>query len=308
MRGATIIGTGIALPDKVITNDDLAARMDTSDDWIVTRTGIKERRVGGTTTGLAVEAARNAIADAGCDPSSIEMVLLATTSPDRSCPASAVGVTLELGLTCGALDLNAACAGWVYGLVIAEGLAAQGINRILLIGAETVSRLTDWDDRGTAILFADGAGAAVLDAVDGPGQLLAFDLCSDGEAEKYLYAEVGGTFVMNGKEVFRNAVSLTTESSIRSLEKAGVTADGVDLVVAHQANIRIIDACAKRLDIPMDKWVTIIDWTGNTSAASVPLALHQARLDGRVEPGSTILLAGFGAGMTVATAVIRWAG
>ncbi len=308
MRGAVITGTGHALPDKVVTNDDLATRIDTTDEWIRSRTGISERRVGGTTTGLAAQAARVALDDAGIDGDRIDLVVLATTTPDRAVPGSAPGVALELGLDCGAMDLNAACSGWVYGLVTAHGLIGAGLDRILVIGAETLSRITDWDDRTTAILFADAAGAAVLEATDGPGQLLGFDLAADGNAERYLFAETGGYLEMVGKEVFRNAVALMADSAERSMAQAGLGPDDIHVVVPHQANARIIDASCRRLGIPADKAVVTLGHTGNTSAASVPLALDVACRDGRVSDGDVVLLVGFGAGMTAASAVVRWGG
>jgi 3-oxoacyl-[acyl-carrier-protein] synthase III len=309
MRGAIITGTGHALPDKIVTNDDLAAVMDTTDEWIIARTGIKERRIGGTTTGLAVEAARKALADAGTDPGDVDMVILATTTPDRAVPASSAGVAFELGVKGGAMDVNAACSGWVYGLVAAHGLIDAGLDTIIVIGSETLSRITDWDDRTTAILFADGAGAVVLRATgDERTQLLGFDLIADGSAEKYLFAECGGYLEMVGKEVFRNAVALMADSAQRSMAKAGVSADDIDLVIPHQANVRIIDASCRRLGIPYEKAVVTLPFTGNTSAATVPTALDIARSEGRVDDGNLILLVGFGAGMTAASAVIRWGG
>ncbi|OWY63215.1 3-oxoacyl-ACP synthase, partial [cyanobacterium TDX16] len=211
-RGIRITGWGTALPDKVVTNTDLEGWLDTSDEWIVERTGIRERRVGGTTAGLAVEAGRRALASAGVEPSDVDLLVLCTTSPDQQVPATSAAVQAELGIPGGAFDLNAACSGFVYGLVASAGLAAVGARRILLIGAETLSRLTDWDDRGTAILFADGAGAVVLEVVDGPGDLLGWDLGADGASRHILYADIGSTFRMDGAEVFRQAVRAMVSS------------------------------------------------------------------------------------------------
>ncbi len=306
LRGARITGWGTALPDKTVTNVDLAATMDTTDDWITERTGIRERRVGGTTCGLAVEAGRAAIASAGVDPAEIDLLILATTTPDQTVPATASSVQHELGVHCGAFDVNAACSGFVYGLVAAHGFIGAGANKVLVIGAETLSRITDWEDRGTAILFADGAGAVVLEAADGPGALLGWDLASDGAARSLLYADVGGYLKMDGREVFRRAVRVMVESGEASMAQAGVTIDDIAVVVPHQANIRIIEAAATRLGVSMDKVAVVLQRTGNTSSASIPLALVDAVEQGRVRDGDLLLLVGFGAGMTSASAVIRW--
>ncbi len=308
VRGSRITGTGGRLPDKIVTNDDLAARMDTDDEWIRTRTGIEERRIGGSTTEHAVEASRHALERAGVDAADLDLVILATTTPDRTVPATSPGVALALGARCGAVDLNAACSGWVYGLVMANGLIASGMDRILVAGAETLSRIVDWEDRTTAILFADGGGATVVEATDGPGDLLGWDLAADGSTEKHLYAETGSYIEMNGKEVFRHAVTLMTDSAVRALEQAGLTADDVDLVIPHQANVRIIDACCKRLGIPTEKAVVTLPFMGNTSAASVPFTLDHAIAQGRLSDGDVVLFSGFGAGMTAASAVMRWSG
>ena len=306
LRGARIVGWGTALPDKTVTNEDLSATMDTSDEWITERTGIKERRIGGTTCGLATEAGRAALKSAGVDPSEIDLVILATTTPDKTVPATASSVQHELGVQCGAFDLNAACSGFVYGLVAAHGFIGAGANKVLVIGAETLSRIVDWEDRGTAILFADGAGAVVLEAVEGRGQLLGWDLSSDGALESLLYADVGGYMKMDGREVFRRAVRVMVDSAQKSLTQAGVTVDDLALVGPHQANIRIIEAAATRLGVSMDRFATVLHRTGNTSSASIPLALVDAIDAGRVHDGDLLLLVGFGAGMTSASAVIRW--
>jgi 3-oxoacyl-[acyl-carrier-protein] synthase-3 len=309
IRGAVITGWGTALPPKVLTNHDLEEMFDTNDEWIVERTGIRERHVGGTTTDLSVEAGRKAIEMSGVDPSEIDTLILATTTPDRCVPASAPGIAAELGLRCGAFDLNAACSGFTYGLVMAHGLIAMGSRKILLIGTDTLARITDWTDRNTAILFADGSGAVVLEATDdGRGQLLGWDLDADGTAERFLYSDIGGYIQMEGKEVFRRAVRIMVDSATKSMNAAGVTADQLALVVPHQANLRIIQASCERLGIPMDKAAVVLDRTGNTSSASIPLAFADALDAGRVQPGDLVLLVGFGAGMTAASAVIRWGG
>jgi 3-oxoacyl-[acyl-carrier-protein] synthase III len=306
MRGATIRSWGTALPEKVVTNHDLEATLDTSDEWIVERTGIRERRIGGTTAGLAIDAGREALERAGWDPSSVDLVILATTSPDQQVPASSATVQDELGLSCGAFDLNAACSGFVYALVAAHGFIDAGMSRILVIGAETLHRIVDWDDRGTAILFADGAGAVTVEAVDGPGELLGWDLGSDGSARHLLDADIGGFLHMEGREVFRRAVRVMVDSGRASLSRAGISVDDLALVVPHQANIRIIESALDKLGIPMDKAAVVLDRTGNTSSASIPLALADAADQGRLAPGDLILLVGFGAGMSWASAVIRW--
>jgi 3-oxoacyl-[acyl-carrier-protein] synthase III len=306
VRGAAITGWGTALPDRIVTNHELELTLDTNDAWITERTGIRERRVGGTTAALSVEAGRQAIERAGLRPGAIDALVLATTTPDRAVPGTSATVQHALGLSCGAYDLNAACSGWVYGLVNAHGLIALGAEKVLVIGTDTLARITDWTDRNTAILFADGAGAAVLEAVDGHGQLLGWDLAADGSAEEALYAEVGGTLQMEGREVFRRAVRIMVDSATRSMAAAGVTADDLALVVPHQANIRIISASCERLGIGLDRASIVLDRTGNTSAASIPLALADALDRGRVCQGDLVLFVGFGAGMTAASAVVRW--
>jgi 3-oxoacyl-[acyl-carrier-protein] synthase-3 len=243
---------------------------------------------------------------AGVDPLDIDALVLSTTTPDRTVPATSATVQNALGLKCGAFDVNAACSGFVYATVVAHGLIAMGARKVLLIGTDTLSRITDWDDRNTAVLFADGSGAAILEATEGPGQLLGWDIDSDGSAEELLYCEIGGTIHMDGKEVFRRAVRIMVDSARKSMEIAGVTADDLALVVPHQANIRIISAACDRLGVPMDRAAVCIHETGNTSSASIPLALFDAADQGRLAPGDLVLLVGFGAGMTAASAIIRW--
>lgn len=306
VRGAVITGWGTALPERVVTNLELEQTLDTNDEWIVERTGIRERHVGGSTADLSSESGRAAIEMAGLQPEQIDALVLATTTPDRAVPATSATVQHRLGLSCGAFDINAACSGWVYGLVTAHGLIAMGAEKVLLIGTDTLSRITDWDDRNTAILFADGSGATVLEAVDGPGQLLGWDLDADGSAEEALYAEVGAKLQMEGREVFRRAVRIMVDSATKSMKHAGVTADDIALVVPHQANIRIISAACERLGIGLDRTSVVLDRTGNTSSASVPLALADALDHERVADGDLVLFVGFGAGMTAASAVIRW--
>lgn len=306
VRGAIITGWGIALPDEIVTNVDLESKMDTNDAWIRERTGIHQRHVGGTTAGLSTEAGRKAIEMSGVDPSEIDALILATTTPDRAVPATASTVQHALGLSCGANDLNAACSGWVYALVNAHGLIAMGARKVLVIGTDTLDRITDYTDRNTGILFGNGSGAALIEAVEGPGQLMSWDLDSVGEAESALFAEVGGYLEMEGKEVFRRAVRLMADSATEAMSAAGVTADDIALVIPHQANIRIISASLERLGIPLEKASIVLDRTGNTSAASVPLALAEALDESRVSDGDLILFVGFGAGMSAASAVVRW--
>lgn len=306
MTGIRISGWGISLPDKIVTNEDLAVTLDTSDAWIVERTGIRERRFGGTTSGLATEAGRAALESSGLKASDIDHLVLATTTPDGIIPATAPAVQNALGIRGGAFDLNAACSGFVYGLVTVAGLIAAGSGPILLIGSETLSRFTDLDDRSVAILVGDGAGAVVVEPVEGPGGLVSWNLNSDGSLRHLLNCEHGSTLFMNGKEVFRNAVRVVVESAERAMADAGLSADEVSLLVPHQANLRIIHAACQRLGIPEERTVIVIDRYGNTSAASIPLALHDALTTGRVHDGDHLLLTGFGGGMTWASAVLRW--
>jgi len=306
MRGIAVKGWGIAVPDKVVTNDDLSARLDTSDQWIVERTGIRERRVGGTTSGLSIESGQRALASARLEPSDIDVVLLATTTPDATVPATSATVQDGLGIVGGAFDLNAACSGFVYGLVVANGLIAGGSGRVLLIGTDCLSRITDWEDRKIAVLVGDGSGAMVLEPVDGPGNLLSWNLNADGSLRHLLKCDHGGYLYMDGQEIFRKAVRVVVESAERALADAGMTAADVDLLVPHQANLRIIQASCQRLGIPEEKAAIVIDRYGNTSSASIPLALDDALANGRVAAGDRLLLAGFGGGMTWASAVLRW--
>ncbi|MDP9073630.1 MAG: ketoacyl-ACP synthase III [Actinomycetota bacterium] len=326
-RGSAITGWATALPETVVTNADLCRVLDTSDQWIVDRTGIRERRVAfgpfapkpadpkfwitppggmGTTATLAYEAGQRALESAGLQPRDIDLVILCTTTPDQTLPATASAVQAALGMRCAAFDLNAACAGFVYGLVTASSFITNGIDRVLLIGAETLSRIVDWRDRETAVLFGDGAGAVVIEAVPGESSLLGWDVGVDGALQPILYADLGGYMKMVGKEVFRRAVRATVESSQAAMERAKVTADDIALFVPHQANSRIIEAACTRLEIPLDRAAVMVDRTGNTSSASIPLALAESIADGRVNDGDIILMSGFGAGMTWASAVWRW--
>lgn len=305
-RSARITGWGSALPEKIITNADLESTLETSDAWITERSGIRERRVGGTTSGLAIEAGRKAMDRAGIDPESVDLLVLCTTTPDQQVPATASTVQHELGLRCGAFDLNAACSGFVYGVVVGHNMVLGGHERVLLIGAETLSRITDWDDRSTAILFGDGAAAVVLEAHEGQPALLGWDIGSDGSLRQILDADIGGYIRMAGREVFKRAVRVMIDSAERSMAAAGVSASEIALAVPHQANIRIIESANAKLGIPMDRTALVLDRTGNTSSASIPLALADAADSGRLSAGDLVLLVGFGAGMTWASAVLRW--
>jgi 3-oxoacyl-[acyl-carrier-protein] synthase-3 len=306
--GLKITGVGSALPDKVVTNTDLMAWMDTTDAWIRERTGIAERRIGGSTSGLAIQAAQRAMSNAAVQATDIDQLLLATTTPDHICPGTAPTVANELGLDCGALDIQAACSGWVYGLVLANGLLLQGSKRVLLIGAETLDRIIDYHDRGTGILFGNGAGAAVVERDDsGRGQLLGWDLGANGSLTSILYANHGETLNMDGREVFRQAVMVLQRTAVATMERAGVTAADVNVVIPHQANLRIVEAAWKKLGFSMDQTVMVLERTGNTSAASIPLALDHALASERIADGDLVLFLGFGAGMTWASALVRWA-
>jgi 3-oxoacyl-[acyl-carrier-protein] synthase-3 len=306
-----------------VTNADIGTLFETSHEWIVERSGIHTRRAAtgpfvpegppvhleaglGTTARLAVDAGRVAMQRAGVDPADIGLLLLCTTTPDQLIPASSAAASAALGIGGGAMDLNAACAGFTYGLVTAAGFIGAGMERVLLIGAETLTRATNWDDRSNAFLFGDGAGAVVMEAVPGEGSLLGWDLGVDGALVPLLYANHGSGMVMRGQEVFRKAVRVTVDSARASLERAKVSIDDIALFVPHQANIRIMDAAASRLGLPAERVASVIDRTGNTSSASIPLALVDAIEDGRLRDGDLVLLAGFGAGMTWASAVWRW--
>jgi 3-oxoacyl-[acyl-carrier-protein] synthase-3 len=323
-RGCAITGWGSALPDTIVTNQHIMTLFETSDEWIVERTGIHERRAAdgpfvakkppasapggmGTTAQLAAEAGRQALGQAGLVGADIDLLILCTTSPDQPIPATSSPVAEALNIRGGGMDINAACAGFTYGLVTACGLIAIGSERILLVGAETLTRLTDWSDRTSAFLFGDGAGAVVIEAVVGEGSLLGWDVGVDGSLQPLFYADYGGPGMkMHGQEVFRRAVRMTVDSAIKSMERAKVSAADIALFVPHQANQRIMNAVAERLGLPADRIASVIARTGNTSSASVPIALDDAARTGRLAQGDIVLLAGFGAGMTYSSAVWRW--
>jgi len=304
--GAAITGWGSALPDKVLTNGDFEARLDTTDQWITERTGIRERHIGGTTRTLAIEAGRAALSRAGLVGEDIDLVIVATTTPDQTIPAASASVHQALGCRGGALDVNAACAGFTYSLVLADSMIAAGVKRALVIGSDTLSRFTNFEDRATAILFGDGAGAVVVEAGAADDLILAYDLGADGTAAPLLYAEIGGYIEMDGHEIFRRAVRAEVDSISKVFAAAGCRAEDVALFVPHQANLRIIEAVNARVGLPMERTVVVLDRIGNTSAGSIPYGLADAAEAGRVKDGDLVLLSGFGAGMTWASVIIRW--
>ena len=302
-----IAGIGTSLPDKVVTNDDLAEHMDTSDAWIRERSGIAERRVGGHTSTMAIEAGAAAIEDAGLTADDIDFITLATSTPDHTFPGTATKVAAGLGVRCGAMDVNVACAGFPYGYVSAFGmmLTRGGPEHSLVIGSDAMSSIVDWGDRGTAILFGDGAGAAVLQRHQ-HGELLGQDFAVDGDLKSILYCDLGDTIKMEGREVFKRAVRAVTRSVENALKQADLTASDIDVLLPHQANIRIVDAICQRLGIPMEKTHNVLEHTGNTSAASIPLAMAAARDAGALTPGANVVMTGFGAGMAWGTVVVQW--
>ncbi len=323
MIRARIIGAGSYLPSNIVTNDDLAKRMDTSDAWIRDRTGIIQRHIaveGEKTSDLALGAARAALTDAGIDAGELDMIICATTTPDESFPATATIVQSRLGMTRGAaFDVQAVCSGFIYGMSIADSLIRTGAARtILLIGAETMSRLLDWEDRSTCVLFGDGAGAVVLQAHTGIGDnsdqgVLNTRLFSDGRLHDMLYADGGvsstqgaGKLRMQGKEVFKHAITNIAAAIVASSEAAGLALSDIDWFVPHQANQRILDGTAKRLGIDPAKVISTVALHGNTSAASVPLALVTAIKDGRIKRGDLVLLEAMGGGFTWGAALVRW--
>lgn len=323
VRRSVVLGCGSYLPSQVLTNADLAQKVDTSDDWIVQRTGIHERRIAGpgeTTSQMAVQAARSALAHAHVDANSIDLIVLATSTPDNTFPASAVSVQAELGITRGAaFDLQAVCSGFVYGLATADALIKAGrFSRALLIGSETFSRILDWSDRSTCVLFGDGAGAVVLDAQQQPDSgegrgVLTVHLRSDGRHKSKLFVDGGpsstqtvGHLRMEGREVFRHAVAMITDVVEDAFTATGYSAKDIDWFIPHQANKRIIDASAHKLGIDPAKIVTTVDRHGNTSAASIPLALSDAVAERRIKRGDLLLFEAMGGGFTWGAALVRW--
>ncbi len=304
---AAITGLGTAQGNKVITNKDLTLTLDTTDEWIRERSGIRERRIGGSCLELSSKAARIALKQAQIQPEELDLIICATCTPDQIFPAVSSRLQHELKASCGAFDLNAACSGFTYALTVAEAQIAAGMERVLVVGVDTLSRFTDWDDRSTAVLFGDGAGAIVIQRASHPNRgILSTYLGSEGRFGDLLTCDFGGYIQMDGKEVFRQAVKVMVFASQKVLTTAGLTTKDVDAVVPHQANIRIIESAMKRLDIPFEKAATVLETCGNTSSASIPLAADAAVADGLIQDDSLVLLVGFGAGMSVAAALIRW--
>jgi 3-oxoacyl-[acyl-carrier-protein] synthase-3 len=317
-----VTGCGSALPERRMTNDELAALVDTSDEWIIQRTGIKERRIaaaGENTSDLAVRAAASALTSAGIRASDVDLVVVATCTPDRTMPSTAVRVQAALGITRGAaFDVQAVCSGFVFALSVADNMLRLGQARTaLVIGAETMSRIVDWEDRNSCVLFGDGAGAIVLQAerydAAQPKGVLSTHLHSDGRHEDKLYTNGGisstqtaGKLQLSGRDVFLHAVVNLAEAAQEALKANGLTQDDLDWVVPHQANQRIVEAVGQKLDLPKDKVVLTVGHHGNTSAASIPLALAEALADGRIKEGDLVLVAAMGAGFTWGSALIRW--
>lgn len=324
--GIEIAGTGAHTPPRTVTNDEFAARLDTSDEWIVQRTGIRARRHAGeneSTLTLATDASRDAIHDAGMTPDDIDLIVVGTTTPEHVLPSTACELQAALGCRwVPAFDVQAACSGFVFGFVAAAQFIASGMaGNALVVGAETLSRITDQDDRGTAILFGDGAGAAVVRRSAGPARrLLATRLGADGARAKAIWVPAGGSaepasprtlnerlhyMRMNGREVYKFAVTQMHDEVLHTLAEAGLTIDDLKLLIPHQSNQRIIESACEKLGLPIDRVLINIDRYGNTSAASVPVALHEARSTGRIQPGDHVMLVAFGAGLTWASALLR---
>ena len=323
MRRAIVRGTGHYLPERVVENSWFEDKLDTSDEWIRARTGIERRHFAAEdqgTSDLAIRAAQAALADAGIEAGQVDAVIVATSTPDLTFPSVATMVQAGLGMRRGfAYDLQAVCAGFVYALANADAMIRSGLaERVLVIGAETFSRIMDWSDRGTCVLFGDGAGAVLLEAAEGEGSaadrgILATDLNSDGQYRDLLYVDGGvastgtaGHLRMQGNLVFRHAVEKLADTAHRALDKAGLTAEQVDWLVPHQANLRIIEATAKRMHLPMEKVVLTVADHGNTSAASIPLALSVANAEGRFQPGDVLVAEAIGGGLAWGSVVLRW--
>ncbi|MGQ9486655.1 MAG: beta-ketoacyl-ACP synthase III [Armatimonadota bacterium] len=324
---AGIIGVGVGIPETVLTNHDLEQRIDTSDEWIVTRTGIRERRIAPAhvaTSDLAAQAAEQALRNAGKSAQDVDLIVVATATPDMPWPSTACLVQAKIGASkAAAFDLNAVCSGFVYALWIAAQAVETGAYRcVLVIGADILSRQVNWEDRSTCVLFGDGAGAVVLAPVQEPYGVLSGVLGADGTGAPLLNVPAGGTreplspdviarkrhtIQMRGREVFKFAVTIMGEVAVQALEKAGIPPEEVSLFIPHQANIRIIQAAAERLNLPMERVFVNVDRYGNTSAASIPIAIYEAWAQGRLKKGDLAVVVGFGAGLTWGACVIRWA-
>lgn len=306
---AGIIGLGTYVPEKVLTNFDLEKMVDTNDEWIRTRTGIEERRIAAddvNTSHMSEGAARKALLDANVPAEDIDLILVATVTPDRPFPSVACMIQERLGaVNAVAMDLSAACSGFMYGMVMAKQFIEAGTYKnVLVVGAEKLSKITDWNDRNTAVLFGDGAGAAVMSTVSEGRGILSFELGSDGRGAKHLYQDE--YLYMNGREVFKFAVRQMGESSMNVVEKAGLTKDDVDFLVPHQANIRIMEAARQRLDLPKEKMAVTVNKFGNTSSASIPMAISESLKDGKIKDDDLIVLVGFGGGLTWGAVALRW--
>jgi 3-oxoacyl-[acyl-carrier-protein] synthase III len=318
-RPISISGLGCHVPDRVLSNDELEQLVDTSDEWIMERTGIRERRIAAddeALTDICLPAARRALEMAGADPASIDLLIVATVTPDMSFPSSAALLADQLGMPdAAAYDLSAGCTGFVYAIAQAHGMLAAGLaRRALVVGADVLSKILDWTDRSTLVLFGDGAGAVVMEEVEAGG-FLGFELGADGGGGASLWLPGSGSrkfeeperFVkMNGREVFKFATRVMVSSADAILDECGKTVDDVDVYVPHQANVRIIDHAVRKLGVPHEKTVINVDRYGNTSSGSIPLALADAADDGRLEPGKLVLLTGMGAGLTWGSALIEW--
>ncbi|MFS0655931.1 beta-ketoacyl-ACP synthase III [Bacillus sp. 179-C3.3 HS] len=308
---AGIIGLGRYIPEKVLTNLDLEKMVETSDEWIRTRTGIEERRIASddvNTSHMALAAAKKALADADVAAEDIDMILVATVTPDQAFPTVACMIQEQLGAhkAC-AMDISAACAGFMYGLVTGKQFIESGtFKHVLVVGVEKLSRITDWDDRNTAVLFGDGAGAAVLGPVSDDKGILSFELGADGRGGKHLYLDEKDHTIMNGREVFKFAVRQMGESSVNVIEKAGLSKEDVDFLIPHQANIRIMEAARERLELPVEKMSKTVHKYGNTSAASIPISLCEEIEAGKIQDGDVIVMVGFGGGLTWGAIAMRW--
>ena len=315
----SITGLGAYAPERRLTNADLEKLVNTSDEWIIERTGIRERRIAAddqALTDLAMPAAETALAQAGLTGADIDLLIVATVTPDMSFPSTSAMLADKLGaVNAGAYDLSAGCTGFVYAVVQAYGMLASGVaKRALVIGGDLLSRIFDWDDRSTVVLFGDGAGAVVLEVTEQPG-FLAFELGADGSGGENLWLPGSGSRLfenpeqyvkMNGREVFKFATRILVQSAEDTLARGGFTIDDVDVYIPHQANVRIIDHATKKLGIPSDRVVINVDRYGNTSSGSIPLALAEAQADGRLQPGQLVLMTGMGAGLTWGSALMRW--
>jgi 3-oxoacyl-[acyl-carrier-protein] synthase-3 len=324
-RYSKITGWGKYVPARIITNADLEKMVDTSDEWIVTRTGIRERHVvgpGETNSSMSVAAAGQALEIAGLTPRDVQLIIVATSSPDYLLPSVASQVQYQLGATCAAFTLTAGCTGFVYALATGhQYIAAGAYDRVLIVGSEVISTFVNWEDRNTCVLFGDGAGAIVLEASSQPGGVQSFVLGSDGSGAEYLIMRGGGCaypvshemienkamyIEMDGRQIFKFATRVIAEASLQAIGKAGLTLEDIDLLIPHQANLRIIELAAHHLGVPMEKMFVNLDRYGNTSAASIPIALVDALEEGRVQDGMNICMVGFGGGLTWAAAVVRW--